>query len=141
MPKILGIHTNIKDTKTVYVKAAGNTGQSITATVTDIPFTEIEDPSNVWDGSKITMPFDGIVITTLSIYPSTGGGSWALLSYIDGVVHERLVIYEPTAGVKNGTLEIKLLKNQVLSFRTQNINGTLLNDGVYHYMNAMITPI
>jgi len=44
------------------VEAAGSTGQTITASVTPLPFTELSDPANAWSGDSYTVQSSNTII-------------------------------------------------------------------------------
>lgn len=69
---VIGKFANINDTELCQVKAANNGSESITASTTNITFTEIKDNCNSWSGTEFTAPrtavysFDGSEIATVS---------------------------------------------------------------------------
>jgi len=127
---------------TYYVRAAGNAGESVTEGVTNIPFIEIEDTGNVFNGSQIIMPFNGIVDVTIKTDLTPAGGNYSPVVYIDGQPEAVLDMFAPTSSSKGGNYKRKLNQGQIISFRFFNI-GTqnVVNDVLEHWLTATITRL
>jgi len=122
---------SITDTD-IIVEGAGNSNQSLTADVTDIPFTEILDSDNAWDGSKFTAPKSGIYNFSGSVYTAVSTDA-RLNFYVDGVskgtIHELNKQTRPfshTAYLEEGE-ELSLRLN--VSMSLQSVSTSL------HYIN------
>lgn len=119
------------DTRVVAAIYSGNGGQTITANVTDIPWsTKVQDTHGAWNGTTFTAPVPGF-------YQFQGSFRF------NANALPNLSIY------KNGTLAVQL-NNNGLNIQTQNmtgmvflnagdtatirasVGGTLLNDSVTH---------
>lgn len=111
------------------VKASGadNVGTSITASVTDIDFTETSDPLNAWDGSGFTAPKDGLYTARGSTY-WTASLTGFTQSYIDGVLDKD--IGNPAGSTNTHFFDWVgfLQKGQRLSIR--HATGGTLNTGI-----------
>ncbi|MBW3544549.1 MAG: hypothetical protein KY428_02930, partial [Bacteroidetes bacterium] len=116
----------------IVVKGAGNTGQSLTADVTDVPFTAATDTNSAWDGSKFTVPEDGIYDFSGSIW-ITAAATARIKMYIDGTVYKNInTLVNDT--VFPFAIREKFTKGQVLSIRFSS-SSTLNNDTTLHYLN------
>lgn len=120
----------------VYVEAAGNTGQTITADVTNIPFTELTDEHNLWNGSQFTVPEDGTYTISTRIYYTNSAQGWVNL-FLGGASYKRI---GDTVNSTNhgGQYTGKFLKGQVLSIRAR--DGSLSTSGGVHYLTITKIP-
>ena len=71
------------------VYASGNSGESITAGTTDIPFTEVSDPSGSWDGTEFKASKKMFVIVNGVVRTSTSG-STSIEAYVNGSLKQTL---------------------------------------------------
>jgi hypothetical protein len=104
--------------KRIAVYAKGNNGQALTANVTNINWTEVEDTTNSWDGFTFTTPEDGDYSISGSLGVTSGIITTGPEAYINGVSNRYMTItegasvsYFPFAGT------LRLLKGQLLTFR------------------------
>ena len=83
-PVIAGLFENINDTDLVSVVAVGNAGQNIIPPAA-MPFAEIKDTYNAWDGDEFTVPVGHAGRYTFSgsfIVSGNQTGMWAI-AYVD----------------------------------------------------------
>lgn len=116
------------------LNAAGNAGQAITASVTNVPFITITDTSGSWNGSQYTVQEDGVYNISGSVFFTTSVQTRIYL-YVDGVQYRCV---STNAASTDSTLpffqEAKFTKGQVLSLRVANA-ATLSNSTGFHYLN------
>jgi hypothetical protein len=110
--------SQIISNRSVIVSGKGNAGQSITANVTDIPFTEVEDNLNAFNGSVFTAPEDGEYLISGQVL-ATASAINGLFSYVDGSL-DLLVGFEGNTSpvVQFNTIK-SLNKGQTLSIRSE----------------------
>jgi hypothetical protein len=115
----------------VVVRGAGNGGEALTASVTDINFTETRDTSSSWNGSQFTAPESGDYSLVGMVY-TTAATDTQLRAYIDGalesIIGNSASIFRPFSDI------VKLEKGQVLSLRLDN-NLTLANNSAIHHIH------
>lgn len=130
------VYKNLVDPRTV-VRGAGNGGESITANVTDIPFTEVEDELGLWDGDSFTAQEDGDYLVAGSIIytaPVTTRG----LIFVDGVFE--LNAGTDVSSTRHGVNAIVTLSaGEVLTIRAGG-GGTLANDPQNHWIHIQKIP-
>lgn len=131
---IAGTQSGLVQESDIVVKAAGNAGQTVTVDVTDIPFVTVSDSVGAWNGSTFIVPEDGIYSITGGIMYTTGATARTPHLYINGTNYKRI---GPTlaTGTLLFSIQDKFTKGQILSIRSQDAAGTLLNDSKYHYIN------
>lgn len=117
------------------VKAAGNAGQSVTASVTDIPFITVSDTtSGAWSGSAFTVPSDGTYTLSGCAYYSTVAAR-SLYLYVNGTQYK---ILSDNAGASTNTnpfsITDKFTAGQVITLRCAQ-TATLINNSVIHFIN------
>jgi hypothetical protein len=119
----------------IVVRGAGNGGQSITGTTTDIPFSEIEDTSASWDGTLFKAPETGYYAIDGGVRWSSGLGQILFYAFINGV-QDKMLGYEQGTNVVITSLsgKIKLNKGQELSIRSDQ-NITLINVSGQHHIH------
>jgi hypothetical protein len=122
----------------IAVIAAGNAGQAITATVTNIPFIETEDTFGLWNGSQFTAPSDGDYLITGMVAATASVASWEVSVYINGVVSKSISRTESGSPVLLSG-QVSLTAGQVLSFRSSD-NCTLLNTTTTHHLYIEKVP-
>lgn len=106
------------------VKALGNSGQVITADVTDIPFTTVSDTTGgAWNGTSFTVPEDGVYSIDASVW-YTASATRALVLYVDGAVYRRIGD-STTSSYVGGKITDSLTAGQVLTIRSTSNGGTL----------------
>lgn len=117
----------------IVVRAAGNGGTSITADVTDIDFTEVEDTTASWDGDSFTAPEKGRFLVTGSV-DFAANLTTGIQSYIDGVAGE--IFGYADNNLSNIVISgvVNLEKGEVLSFRSTT-SGTLNNSSSVHHLH------
>lgn len=122
------------------VKAAGNSGQAITASVTNIPFTTQSDSTGgAWNGSQFTVPEDGIYTFDVSVYFTTTAIRNITL-FINGALYKHIGTQVSNAYF-SASVSDKFLKGQVVSVRINSAGGTLSVDGTLHYLNITRTSV
>jgi hypothetical protein len=138
-PALTGI--GALETNYVYVEAAGNAGQVITTGVTNIPFIEIKDTHNAWDGSTFTVPEDGDnnIKTSMLFNADTTRG---IHLYIDGVDTRRMSFQTPgvSAAIQ---AEYTGHFNQGAAVSLRVVGGTthtLSNNASLHYLTITKIP-
>jgi hypothetical protein len=122
----------------VYVEAAGNAGQTITTNVTDIPFIEITDTHNAWDGSTFTVPMDGVYsFHTCVAFTSVAERSNVLL--VNSNTNKRI---NPDTNTSNpcGSTSLSLTSGDLVKFRMFTNGGTLNNTALSHYLTITRIP-
>ena len=115
------------------VQAAGNAGQVMTANVTDIPFIEISDNINGWDGDSFTADKDGLYLITGGTF-TTVASTASIRAYINGIAAEYIGLSQASSRAKGFSGTIKLSDGDVLSLRFDN-SVTLTNDSSIHLIS------
>lgn len=115
---ISGSFEAIKSSETPLVVAKGNSDEAITANVTDLPWIEVSDKFNLWDGDSFTVPITGTYhIEGQVLADTTFSGVFA---YIDGV-QDITVGYEGLATrLVQINRRLELVAGQTLSIRLEN---------------------
>lgn len=132
-PSEIGTNRNIT------VIAEGNAGTSLTALVTDIDFTSVEDNSSSWSGTIFTAPETAVYSVSGMIRYTANISSGNVYAYVDTVQTKDLGFMTGASPVVDFSGHIKLNKGQQLSFRTSD-SGTLLNDSVSHHLHIEKVP-
>ena len=130
------VYKNLVDPRAVVI-AAGNGGESITADVTDIPFTEVEDELGLWDGDSFTAAEDGDYLITGNI-GFTAAKSGVVSMYVDGSSAKRI-------GRANSDGDVLFVVNQHLSASDVvtirfSASGTLINSTTNHHIHIQKIP-
>lgn len=123
--------------KTVKVFAASNGGGSVTASTTDIDFTEVLDSHNAWSGTVFTAPTTGRYRVSGNV-SVTVGGSQVVSAYKNGTID--IALSENDSGTLtqfDGTLD--LTKGDQLSFRL-NQTKTLNASSTAHWLSISEEP-
>jgi hypothetical protein len=119
------------------VRAGGNSGQAITAAVTNIPFTTIYDSTGgQWNGSQFTVAEDGTYsITAMAIFTTTAARSLAI--FVDGAEYKRIAQTSTSDSYTQGSSTLYLTRGQVVSIRAIGNGGTLNSSlgSPYHYID------
>jgi len=140
VPAVTGptMNDNELSLQTVRVSGAGNGGNSITANVTNITFTEVRDSHGAWNGTQFTAPKTGYYKAQGGI-AYTAGVAGLLYAYVDGTL-SKLVSTNGNASYNfhkfdwSGYLE----KGELLSFRGP--AGTLSNSTTLHWIEISSLP-
>lgn len=120
----------------VVVEGKGNDGSVVTASVSNINFTEIRDTASSWDGYVFTAPetaeysFDGSMRSTTSV------ASWNIFAYIDtgsGFAQDKFVGFNTGFNVVLFGGKIRLNKGDKLAFRSSD-GFTLSNNTFQHHL-------
>lgn len=124
----------IAQSESVYVDGAGNAGTSITANVTDIDFTEVNDSHGAWNGTQFTAPMDGRYNIEGCILSSSNQSSYIKL-YKNGS------FYKTIGGSNDSSTDATAFSGTVImnnsdyiSTRTNN-SMTLLNSSQWHHIS------
>jgi hypothetical protein len=118
----------------VVVRGAGNGGESITANVTDIPFTEVEDTTSSWDGDSFTTPETGYYIISGNIRATASISSSNVQLYVDrgsGAALEKTIGYSDGVQYTVFSGNVYLEKGDVATIRSSD-NITLQNSTTVH---------
>lgn len=138
----------IKETDKVYtvpvdsltgnsVRAAGNAGESITASVTDIPFAEIVDTANAWDGDSYTVQKNGSTISLSGTVHFTTAQGDVVDLYLNGSSYKRLSPIISSFNASFNTTLKDLSEGDVLSLRYSGSCGgtcTLTTSSTLHHL-------
>jgi hypothetical protein len=118
----------------VVVEGKGNDGSVVTASVSNINFTEIRDTTSSWDGYVFTAPetaeysFDGSMRSTTSV------ASWNIFAYIDtgsGFAQDKFVGFNTGFNIVLFGGKIRLNKGDKLAFRSS--DGFTLSNNIYQH--------
>jgi hypothetical protein len=115
------------------VRCAGNGGQAITDAFTNIPFNVISDNTGAWSGSQFVVPESGLWSIAVSTYFTTTAQR-SMNVYLNGNQFRRIG-EATTFSVHTGAITEQFTQGDVISIRTNNGAGTLLNDTRLHYLN------
>lgn len=115
----------------IIMRAAGNADSVVvTGNTTNIPFTEINDVANAWNGSQYTVPVKGIYSISAGVYSNSDAGRIVSL-YVNGTLYRNLMYNN--VNPYQGTLIDEFQAGDVLSLRV-NVTSTLLNLVNRHYL-------
>jgi hypothetical protein len=115
--------------KSLYLEASGNAGQSITANVTDIPFIEVADTFDSWDGDSFTARHTGNYVISGGI-EQTPANSAFIYAWVNGV-QKYLLRSATSTDIKNFSGTLRLNAGDVLTIRADQ-GFTLLNNPRHH---------
>lgn len=122
----------------IIVEGRGNGGEVITAQVTNIPFTEVVDTNNAWDGTHFLVPETGVYsITPHVFYTSNISGTLDL--FVDNVRDSRIADIT-SSDHRHGTIERKFNKGELLSIRSGGSGATLLNNPDHRIDITKVAP-
>lgn len=133
------VYKNLITPRTV-VRGAGNSGEVITVNVSPIPFTEVEDDLELWDGYSFTAKENGYYLVTGNVSFTTSAIRF-LYSYVDGVQGE--ILGNDTASsssIHSFDGVIKLNQNQVFTLISRSSAGTLSNNILDHHIHIQRIP-
>lgn len=109
--------SSIDSGRSVYAEGRGSGGGLITASVTNIDFTEIEDSHSAWNGTVFTAP-------KLDVYDLVGSIRWntnsvrQILLYVDGALHSLIGSNVTADGYDQFSAKVKLTEGQTASIRS-----------------------
>jgi hypothetical protein len=113
-----------------YIEAAGNAGQAITASVTDIPFIATVQNNLTWDGSGFTAPISGNY--EVVGYVKTTATAVGLRATINGTIGKQIgTSYSGSTMFLTG--KVYLTQGQRFSLRGDS-TATLSNDSNFHHI-------
>ena len=115
----------------VRVRGAGNAGTAITANVTDITFTEVEDTTASWSGTQFTAPETGDYSVSGSI-ATVATIARSVFAFIGGLEVKNLGTGSEGALIFSGT--VSLIKGQIFSLRC-NATTNLVNSPSVHHIH------
>lgn len=122
----------IAATESIYVDGAGNAGTTITASVTNIDFTEINDSHGAWNGTQFTTPADGRYLIDGMVL-STIASVTDIRAYIGGVANIGLnTNVSSVQHLIGGTITLE--KGNILSLRSS-AGITLSNNPNFHHLS------
>lgn len=114
------------------VRADGNGGTSITASVTAVDFNnETKDTSNSWDGTTFTAPRDGEYHFAGSIYLASPR-STRVRAYINGSGN-KILGYDVSSDTITLSGQLTLSQGDAVTIRLD-VTETLSNNAQYHYL-------
>jgi len=117
----------------IVVTGAGNGDEVITASTTEIPFTEISDDDSAWDGDQFTAPTTGYYKVDGSVhYTSNTAGRVELR--VGGTYTKTIGEPDSTSNIVNFNGTQLLNAGDVLSLRT-NVTKTLVNSTIHHWLD------
>lgn len=128
----------------VYVGANGNGGEAITVNVTPIPFIEVEDSHNAWNGNTFTTPTG-----KAGLYEFTSCTTWATSNYRSQLIvasisgSKRLSPILPSAittASNCGTAKIKLSEGETVVLNEGQNGGNVSNSTVSHWLTITRIP-
>ena len=129
----------LKKTNIATVSGVNNAGESITNAVTDIPFIEVLDSHNAWNGSAYTVQNDESIVSIKAHTLFTSSVNRNIALYVNGVFYRRITDGDGDALSNDGLSYIgylgEFVAGDVLSLRTEASGGTLGNSTIYHYIN------
>ena len=121
------------------LRCAGNAGQAITASVTNLAFIAVSSQGTAagsWNGTQFT-------VTESGIYTFSGSAFFAAASarrlelYIDGTIYKVISnTAVATSAFAKFDITDKFTSGQVITLRTDTA-GTLSNSATYHYLNIV----
>ncbi len=122
--------SDIETNRDIVAEGAGNGGGAVTASTTNIDFTETLDTSASFDGTTFTLPMSGDFIITGSMLFTTNADRTPSL-YVGGALNK--IIGPKVSGDTVGIGSIyRGIKGDALTIRTETNGGTLSNSSTYH---------
>ena len=121
----------------VFVEAKGNSGQAITASVTDIPFIEVKDTHNAWNGTTFVAPITGIYDACAGAY-YTSSAARSLYFVINNAI-TNVIDTASNGSTNNGCRALNLNKNDTVTVRS-NGSGTLNSSDQYNFFTITRIP-
>jgi len=135
-----GLDAAVQNKKLLSLVAKGNAGEAITANVTDIPFIEIEDVGNSWNGSQFTAPESGEYLIIGGV-AATSVLNGAVGTYIDGVFDKFIGLnIGGVTGVGQFEGVVKLTEGQILSLRLDESKTLQSTQPEYHHIHIQELP-
>ena len=123
-----------------FVRAEGNGGEVITDAVTDIPFTEVSDISNAWDGNSYLVQNSSSIVSILG-HIQDNGANYDVYLYKNGVAYKAIGQRPDTgSGFKlfsYKSIEGEFVINDNLSIRAVAGSPAIANDATAHYINII----
>ena len=117
------------------VRAAGNAGQAITASVTNIPFiATLDTTGGAWNGSQFTVTEDGVYNLSGSVNFTVAGTGVRIRLYVDGAIYRVIGGSDASASSFNFNITDNFSAGQILSVRSGDTR-TLSNSSDFHYLN------
>lgn len=117
----------------VIVTGSGNGGQSTTALVTDITFTETKDTTASWNGSVFTAPETGEYVIKGCIR-TTSGSNPAIIAFINGV-NTNIIIGRPSNADTIFLFDYIAILNKGDTFSLRADTSFTLNNIPSHYIH------
>lgn len=136
---VYGQFEQIKSGDTPIVRAQGNAGQSITGT-TDIPFIEIKDNFNAWDGDSFTVPTGqgGQYLVAGSNFVSASVVAGVYIA-VNGVREQIFGFHSSSSQIHPFSGVVELSEGDVLSIRLSGGTG-LSNNTDFHHLHIQKIP-
>jgi hypothetical protein len=114
----------------VYLYAANNAGQVLTANVTNIPFITVEDTHGAWNGTQYTVPETGIYSITGHTFGGSNVGNTDL--YVNAAATNTIGANHSST-THGFAITKKFNKGEVLSFRST-VGFTLTSNAVLNHL-------
>lgn len=122
----------------VYVDAAGNLGEAITANTEDIPFSEITDTASAWNVSVFTAPLQGWYSVCGMIDTASSPALGVIRTYINGTLSRSIGGAGGTSDMHFCGLEF-LNVGDALSLRLSS-GMTIVNTTLQHHLRIIKIP-
>lgn len=122
----------VVDDEIVIVRGAGNGGGSITADVTDIDFTELEDNNSLWSGTAFVPNKTGDYIINGSTN-ATGSHAGTMQLFENGTLYKLIATNNITAAIKTFSGAIRLTAGNSYTIRSS-VGMTLSNSSSNHWI-------
>jgi hypothetical protein len=120
--------------KTVFVEAANNAAQVVTAGTQDIPFIRVYDTNSAWNGTQFIVPEDGIYQVTACILTAAANNN-SLALYKNGSIVSTMSI-QGTLSLHAGTATIRCIAGDSLSVRVPTTSVTLAVGNTSHRLTV-----
>jgi hypothetical protein len=129
--------TAVVDEPDVIVDAESNGGTAVTASVTDLTFTEVEDSHAAWNGTTFTVPHDGVMIMDGSIRCSVAQTALAVQLYRNGVSYKKVSYDSGSNTISPFSFSGKVLAGETYTLRSTQ-SCTLVASADDHYVNIQV---
>ena len=122
----------VVDDEIVIVRGEGNGGGAITADVTDIDFTEVEDNKSLWSGTAFVPAVTGDYIITGSV-GATGSHQGTMQVFENGSLYKLVATNSLTSSIKSFSGTIRLTAGNSYTIRSS-LGFTLANTTHSHWI-------
>ena len=125
--------------ETPFVRGGGNATEVLTSGTSDIPFIELQDGSNIFDGTVITAKEKGFYIVTGSQHIASATADLGIYYYIGGAQGRRLGYSVSATRILPFAGIVPVESGEELSFRN-NRDVTLTNNITNHHIHVQFFP-